>query len=120
MIRLAARNALSAVQLFEQHDARKVMRQRDGAERKRLVGAATHGPIHNDFMAEDRVRSELSGIVKNVEIMNGEWDGEAYTITGRIKLPPVRAVVAPKIPFDKTYEEPKPKKSSTTDRKSVV
>ena len=66
----------------------------------------------NDFMAEDRVRSELSGIVKNVEIMNGEWDGEAYTITGRIKLPAVRVVVAPSIQIDKTYKEPKPKKSS--------
>ena len=66
----------------------------------------------NDFMAEDRVRSELSGIVKNVEIMNGEWDGEAYTITGRIKLPAVRVVVAPIIQIDKTYREPKPRKSS--------
>ncbi len=66
----------------------------------------------NDFMAEDRVRSELSGIVKNVEIMNGEWDGEAYTITGRIKLPAVRVVVAPSIQIDKTYKEPKPKKSA--------
>ena len=65
----------------------------------------------NDFMAEDRVRSELSGVIKNVEIMNGEWDGEAYTITGRIKLPPVRAVVAPRILVE-TYKEPKPKKSS--------
>ena len=66
----------------------------------------------NDFMAEDRVRSEISGIIKNVEIMNGEWDGEAYTITGRIKLPAVRVVVAPSIQIDKTYKEPKPKKSS--------
>jgi|GEM_PF-241533 len=66
----------------------------------------------NDFMAEDRVRSEISGIIKNVEVMRGEWDGEAYTVTGRIKLPPVRAVVAPKIPVDKTYKEPKPKKSA--------
>ena len=65
----------------------------------------------NDFMAEDRVRSELSGVIKNVEILSGEWDGEAYTITGRIKLPPVRAVVAPRILVE-TYKEPKPKKSS--------
>ena len=66
----------------------------------------------NDFMAENRVRSEISGIIKNVEVMRGEWDGEAYTVTGRIKLPPVRAVVAPKIPVDKTYKESKPKKSA--------
>ena len=66
----------------------------------------------NDFMAEDRVRSEISGVVKNVEVMSGEWDGETYTVTGRIKLPPVRAVVAPRIPVDREYKEPKPKKSS--------
>ena len=66
----------------------------------------------NDFMAEDRVRSEISGVVKNVEVMSGEWDGETYTVTGRIKLPPVRAVVAPRIPVDREYREPKPKKSS--------
>ncbi len=66
----------------------------------------------NDFMAEDRVRSEISGLIKNVEVVNGEWDGEAYTVTGRIKLPPVRAVVAPKIPVDRSYQEPQPKKSA--------
>ena len=66
----------------------------------------------NDFMAEDRVRSEISGIIKNVEVMRGEWDGETYTVTGRIKLPPVRAVVAPKIPVDKSHKEAKPKKSA--------
>ena len=44
--------------------------------------------------------------------MSGEWDGETYTVTGRIKLPPVRAVVAPRIPVDREYREPKPKKSS--------
>ncbi|MCL2768172.1 MAG: hypothetical protein FWE49_05560 [Synergistaceae bacterium] len=48
----------------------------------------------DDFMASDRVRTEVHGIIKNVELMDGEWDGEAYTIRGRIKLPQIRVVVA--------------------------
>ena len=47
-----------------------------------------------DFMASDRVRSEVSGIVKNIELLEGTWDGESYTIVGRIKLPQLRVVVA--------------------------
>jgi hypothetical protein len=47
-----------------------------------------------DFMASDRVRSEVSGVVKNVELLEGTWDGESYTLAGRIKLPELRAVVA--------------------------
>jgi len=48
----------------------------------------------DDFMASDRVRSEVSGIVKNIELLEGTWDGESYTIVGRIKLPQLRVVVA--------------------------
>ena len=48
----------------------------------------------DDFMASDRVRSEVSGIIKNIELLEGQWDGESYTITGRIKLPQLRVVVA--------------------------
>ena len=48
----------------------------------------------DDFMASDRVRTEVSGIVRNIELLEGEWDGESYTIAGRIKLPQLRVVVA--------------------------
>ena len=48
----------------------------------------------DDFMASDRVRSEVHGIVKNIELLEGTWDGESYTIAGRIKLPQLRVVVA--------------------------
>ena len=48
----------------------------------------------DDFMASDRVRSEVHGIIKNIELLEGQWDGEAYTIAGRIRLPQIRAVVA--------------------------
>jgi hypothetical protein len=47
----------------------------------------------DDFMASDRVRSEVHGIVKNIELLDGTWDGESYTVSGRIRLTPIRNVV---------------------------
>jgi hypothetical protein len=47
----------------------------------------------NDFMAEDRVRSEVHGAIQHVELLDGTWDGEAYTVTGRIKLADLRVIV---------------------------
>jgi hypothetical protein len=72
--------------------------------------------VMDDFMAEDRVRSEVHGTVKNVEVLKGEWDGEAYTVTGRIKLAQVRAIVAPSIKVDTVIietekKQPAPKTS---------
>ncbi|MDR1508812.1 MAG: hypothetical protein LBS53_04170 [Synergistaceae bacterium] len=51
----------------------------------------------NDFMASDRVRTEINGMIKNVELLEGEWDEESYNITGRVKLPEVLIVVAPEL-----------------------
>ena len=51
-----------------------------------------------NFMADDRVRTELHGIIKNVELLDGEWDGESYAIRGRIKMGQVRVVMAPSLP----------------------
>ncbi|MBQ9595155.1 MAG: hypothetical protein IJR35_04780 [Synergistaceae bacterium] len=51
-----------------------------------------------NFMAEDRVKSEVHGVIRNVEATSGEWDGEVYTIKGRIKLADVRKVIAHKFP----------------------
>jgi hypothetical protein len=56
-----------------------------------------------NFMADDRVRTELSGIIKNVELLDGEWDGTSYTIRGRIKMGKVRVVMAPCVPEPKPY-----------------
>jgi len=47
----------------------------------------------DEFMADDRVRSEISGAIKNVELLKGEWDGEAYTVTGRLKLVQIIGIV---------------------------
>lgn len=51
-----------------------------------------------DFMANDKVRSEIHGIIKNVETIQGDWDGEAYTVKGRIRMGQIRMVMAPSIP----------------------
>jgi hypothetical protein len=73
--------------------------------------------VMDDFMAEDRVRSEVHGVIKNVEVLKGEWDGESYTVTGRVKLAQIRAIVAPSIKRDKVIieiekKEPAPKTSA--------
>ena len=47
----------------------------------------------DDFMAEDMVRSEVHGLIRNVEMLKGEWDGECYTVTGRIKTEQLRQIV---------------------------
>jgi hypothetical protein len=47
----------------------------------------------NDFMAEDRVRSEVHGLIRNVELLDGKWDGESYTVTGRIRTTGLRVIV---------------------------
>jgi len=46
----------------------------------------------NDFMAEDRVRSEVHGLIQGVELLDGKWDGEAYTVTGRIRTENLRVI----------------------------
>lgn len=51
-----------------------------------------------DFLAEDTVMSRVSGVIKGVEVINGEWDGEAYTVTGRVRMQPIRSSVMEKIP----------------------
>ena len=47
----------------------------------------------NDFMAEDRVRSEVHGLIRGVELLDGKWDGESYTVTGRIRTEGLRVIV---------------------------
>ena len=65
----------------------------------------------DDFMASDRVRSEVHGMIRNVEIMDGTWDGESYTVSGRIKLPQVLVIVEPEC-RERQAAAPKPKTTS--------
>ena len=46
----------------------------------------------NDFMAEDRVRTEVNGLIQGIQLMDGKWDGEAYTVTGRIRTEGLRVI----------------------------
>jgi hypothetical protein len=47
----------------------------------------------DNFMADDLVRQEVHGIIQGVEVLGGEWDGESYTVSGRIRLKQIRQVV---------------------------
>jgi len=47
----------------------------------------------DDFMADDRVRSEVHGFINRIEILKGEWDGEAYTVTGRIRTSELKVFI---------------------------
>ncbi len=51
-----------------------------------------------DFMANDTVKTEVQGLIKGVEISDASWDGEIYTVTGRVKLDKVRTAVLPGLP----------------------
>ena len=51
-----------------------------------------------DFMANDTVRTEVQGLIKGIEISDASWDGEIYTVTGRVKLEKVRTAVLPGLP----------------------
>jgi hypothetical protein len=65
----------------------------------------------DDFMASDRVRSEVHGMIRNVEIMDGTWDGESYIVSGRIRLPQVLVIVEPEC-RERQITTPKPKTTS--------
>jgi hypothetical protein len=67
----------------------------------------------NDFMATDRVRSEINGMIKNVDLLDGTWDGESYTVSGRVKLPQLLVCVAPEIEINSPKPKPEGKPSRT-------
>ena len=46
----------------------------------------------NDFMAEDRVRTEVNGLIQGIQLLDGKWDGESYTVTGRIRTEGLRVI----------------------------
>lgn len=66
----------------------------------------------HDFMAEDRVRSEVHGMIRNVELLEGTWDGEAYTVAGRVKLPQLLVCVAPSLPAPSAKPASSPQKTA--------
>lgn len=55
-----------------------------------------------NFMASDEVRTSISGYIKNIQVVEANWDGEIYTVRGRIKLEKIRQSVLPVLPRPKT------------------
>ena len=65
-----------------------------------------------DFMASDVVKTEVQGLIKAVEIKEGSWDGETYTVKGRVKLEKIREAILPALqqqPGKKAVPAHKPK-----------
>jgi hypothetical protein len=63
-----------------------------------------------NFMADDRVVSSVTGFIKNVAVTDSEWDGEIYTVTGRLPLKEIRTAALPVIQ-EKAAEEKRQKKA---------
>lgn len=72
--------------------------------------------VMKDFMANDFVKTEVHGSIKRVEITASNWDGEIYTVTGRIKLEDLRRAVTPALPTKPRDLQvpPTPKKGNVT------
>lgn len=70
----------------------------------------------NDYMVSDRVRTEVQGMIKNVEILEGSWDGEIYTVMGRVKLMDVRIAVVPELAEKPTAREVPPPPAPSTSK----
>jgi hypothetical protein len=67
-----------------------------------------------DFMANDEVRTRVSGMIKNVQVGEGRWDGESYTVSGRVQLPQLLVIVTPSLP--PAPPAPKPEAPSESQR----
>ena len=70
-----------------------------------------------DFMVRDEVRTSVQGLIKAVEIEEGSWDGEVYTVKGREKLEKIRSALLPALPVKptvKTVPTQKPKSGGSS------
>ena len=71
-----------------------------------------------DFMATDIVRTEVQGMVQGVEVLEATWDGEVYTVVGRIRLEQLRRALEPALP-EKPQSRPLPSPSAPTKKGSA-
>jgi hypothetical protein len=69
-----------------------------------------------DFMVNDYVSTQVQGTIKRVEITEATWDGEIYSVTGRIKLEDMRKAVTPALPEQPSSKPvtPQPKGTKIT------
>ena len=70
-----------------------------------------------NFMADDEVRTSVRGFIKNVAVTKAQWDGEIYTLTGRIPMKKIREATLPALKkaskkSKKLPQQPRPKKRS--------
>jgi len=70
--------------------------------------------MENFMVQSDIVRSEVEGWVKGVEIIREKWDGEIYTVWGRIELKRIRKVVADTLGIKPKEVAPPPPKANYT------
>jgi hypothetical protein len=47
-------------------------------------------------------------MIRNIELLEGEWDGESYSIVGRVRLPDLLVVVIPEIKASTAKPKPEP------------
>lgn len=71
-----------------------------------------------DFMSTDIVRTEVQGMVQGVEVLEATWDGEVYTVVGRIRLEQLRRALEPALP-EKPQSRPLPSPSAPTKKGSA-
>jgi hypothetical protein len=60
-----------------------------------------------NFIADDFVNQRVTGMIKNVQLVDGEWDGESYTMSGRLELPQIRVLISSAPAFE-PVRPPKP------------
>jgi hypothetical protein len=54
-------------------------------------------------------------MIRNVELLEGEWDGEAYSVIGRVRLPDLLVIAAPEI----KAKTPVPKQTASNPPKTA-
>ena len=70
-----------------------------------------------DFIATDVINTAVSGTIKGVEIIEENFDGEAYIVSGQIrqeKIAPAMAEIVKRVKFSKKPAEPKRKTGKFT------
>ncbi len=70
--------------------------------------------MENFMVKSDVVRSEVHGWIKGIEIVREKWDGEIYTVWGRIYLKKIRRIVADIKGVKRRKVSPPPKRANYT------
>lgn len=84
----------------------------------------TSETVMENFMADDKVMTSITGFIKNVVVTDSDWDGEIYTVSGRIYLKDIRQATLPVIQQQIKKENPviapQPKPAKRTQNTGLV